>query len=396
MLVPANWSAAKFERKLRRWLDDFSCNDPRNFRVCALPRHVVDCDECEFAHSGKSTHYAIKTPFLQLTEFGTATTGGIQVAVTAVERASAMRIRAGDGGGGSRTHRLAVVFYANLRPKPPAREGDVEPMAVRELAGQLCEGIGVVGKQQRAGTFTAGGGDHTLPACVALCAQQGDGCTHVNFFHDNGFCHLFRTCTVLTDAVDGGVVYTVGGNERRPRWTIRDGRSGGTTLDVGVPVRRIYEGHDRWAGVQGYHTLQMSGGRPIQTGTVDGVQATAWALMPTGAADVLLLSGSSFVSIDGAERNLRNATPDPGSVGSTLDGAFTAMVAHSKASWERRFSAIEIEAEPSTRRLLYTSLYHSMLAPRIYSDADGEYPAFNMHATTARARGWTYFSDFSA
>jgi putative alpha-1,2-mannosidase len=118
--------------------------------------------------------------------------------------------------------------------------------------------------------------------------------------------------------------------------------------------------------------------------------------MPTGAADVLLLSGSSFVSIDGAERNLRNATPDPGSVGSTLDGAFTAMVAHSKASWERRFSAIQIEAEPSTRRLLYTSLYHSMLAPRIYSDADGEYPAFNMHATTARARGWTYFSDFSA
>jgi len=74
-------------------------------------------------------------------------------------------------------------------------------------------------------------------------------------------------------------------------------------------------------------------------------------------------------------------------------GDFAAIEAQTVTAWREALGALEIDAAPDMRTNVYTALYHALLAPSIWSDADGRYrgPDDQVH----RAEGFTFRSTFS-
>ncbi len=90
----------------------------------------------------------------------------------------------------------------------------------------------------------------------------------------------------------------------------------------------------------------------------------------------------SSVDEDGAIRNL-DAEP----------GGFDAVRARTEAAWGKALGAIDIQAGADERKSVYTALYHALMAPSVFSDADGRYrgPDDQIH----KADGFTFRSTFS-
>jgi predicted alpha-1,2-mannosidase len=78
---------------------------------------------------------------------------------------------------------------------------------------------------------------------------------------------------------------------------------------------------------------------------------------------VVFKTGISFANIEGAIAALDERP----------DYDFDAVVAEAKATWQSELSKVEIDAEDSVKTIFYTALYHSFLAPSLYSDALGNY-----------------------
>jgi len=74
-------------------------------------------------------------------------------------------------------------------------------------------------------------------------------------------------------------------------------------------------------------------------------------------------------------------------------GGFDTIRAKTRASWEAALGALEVEAPAPMRRMVTTALYHSLLGPTVFSDADGRYrgPDNQVH----QAKGFTFHSTFS-
>ncbi|WP_260597522.1 GH92 family glycosyl hydrolase [Sphingomonas endolithica] len=74
-------------------------------------------------------------------------------------------------------------------------------------------------------------------------------------------------------------------------------------------------------------------------------------------------------------------------------GDFDAVRARTAAAWTQALGAVEIAAPAPMRKNVYTALYHTLLAPSVWSDADGRYrgPDDQVH----EAKGFTFRSTFS-
>ena len=74
-------------------------------------------------------------------------------------------------------------------------------------------------------------------------------------------------------------------------------------------------------------------------------------------------------------------------------GDFDAVRAATKVKWEQALSAVAIDAAMPMRTSVYTALYHTLLAPSVWGDADGRYrgPDDAVHQAT----GYTFRSTFS-
>jgi predicted alpha-1,2-mannosidase len=72
---------------------------------------------------------------------------------------------------------------------------------------------------------------------------------------------------------------------------------------------------------------------------------------------------------------------------------FDAQRAAAAAAWRDALGALEIEANEPVRRMLYSSLYHALMAPSVFMDVDGSYrgPDHEIH----HADGFTFRSTFS-
>ena len=80
---------------------------------------------------------------------------------------------------------------------------------------------------------------------------------------------------------------------------------------------------------------------------------------------VLLKVALSPVSIEGAKKNME----------SELSGwDFDAVAKAADAAWNEELSKVMVEtADEVTRRVFYTALYHTMIAPSVFCDVDGSY-----------------------
>jgi predicted alpha-1,2-mannosidase len=94
----------------------------------------------------------------------------------------------------------------------------------------------------------------------------------------------------------------------------------------------------------------------------------SWAAEPQERT-ITATVGISYVDVAGAEKNL-HAEAD------TKD--FNAIRSAARGAWEKELSLIDVAGgTPTERKVFYTALYHSLLMPSIFSDADGRYMGFD-------------------
>ena len=103
-----------------------------------------------------------------------------------------------------------------------------------------------------------------------------------------------------------------------------------------------------------------------------------------GGKPVTLRMGISFVSAENAKENLE------AEVGSA---SFDACLQATQAAWETRLGAINIQADAETKTIFYTALYHAMVMPTDFTDANGDYRGFD--GETHTATDFTYRTDLS-
>lgn len=111
----------------------------------------------------------------------------------------------------------------------------------------------------------------------------------------------------------------------------------------------------------------------------------------TGTNEVVLLkSGISFSSMEGAKLNLNQEIPS---------WDFNKLLVQTTALWNKQLSKIKITGGTEEQKtVFYTALYHSMIDPRDISDINGNYPGgdFKVHQEknfTKRSvfSGWDVF-----
>jgi predicted alpha-1,2-mannosidase len=167
------------------------------------------------------------------------------------------------------------------------------------------------------------------------------------------------------------------------------------------PVHRIYQGWGQPAGFSGYFVIQFdqdfAGFGTFRESTAyrgtaalkgEGKQIGAFVrLALTAGNKALLRVGTSLTSLEAARQNLQAEVPG---------WDFGGLRAGTEKAWNGALGKAQVKsADPATKTMFYTALYHAMLLPRIYSDHDGSYPAFASDYKVKKADGFTYHGDFS-
>lgn len=135
-----------------------------------------------------------------------------------------------------------------------------------------------------------------------------------------------------------------------------------------------------------FASVQLDTAAVIKDGKRIGSSAIARFDFHTSAGEqILVTTAISGVSMEGAARNLAAEAPADD---------FDKYLAVTRKNWNEQLSKVEIKSNDIDKKVkFYTALYHSMLAPTIYSDMDGAYygPDKQVH----QADGWTNYSTFS-
>jgi len=173
------------------------------------------------------------------------------------------------------------------------------------------------------------------------------------------------------------------------------------------PIHRIYQGNGKPTGFSGYFVVQFAD-TPESAGTWCDSNTTTETTLKNSACKhmgayvrfhlaaprtMVMRIGTSFTSIDAARANLHAEIP-------AWD--FDALHTKTRRIWDKALAEISIEGgTPAQRRTFYTALYHSLLLPRIASDAAGTYPRFagNGRIEKMQPSGGSpaipYYDDFS-
>jgi predicted alpha-1,2-mannosidase len=216
------------------------------------------------------------------------------------------------------------------------------------------------GEQAQPGYYRTHLIDHDILAELTATLRAG---LHRYTFHGEGSGHL------LVDLAHGFH------DEAAVPCKVSDAELKLVGKDTLVGSRRVHQ----WAnGRHIYFAMKLS--RPIARATLYSEDVA----LPTGthsakgthlkaalhinhasSAPLLVKVGISGVDVEGALRNLETEIP-------AWDFEHVRQAA--EASWESELARIRIDTtSDATRRIFYTSLYHTMIAPTLFSDVDGRY-----------------------
>ena len=106
------------------------------------------------------------------------------------------------------------------------------------------------------------------------------------------------------------------------------------------------------------------GDRAVGGESAEGQGLRAIGTYEGSPGEVLVRVGISPVSEENALANLEKEA-------GTAD--FDAVAAAAKAAWNDQLGRIQIEADDRTKRIFYTALYHTMIAPALFNDHNGDY-----------------------
>ncbi len=166
------------------------------------------------------------------------------------------------------------------------------------------------------------------------------------------------------------------------------------------PVRRIYSGNNKPAGISGYFVAKFNKAF-VKTGTYAGMDFVNNSterknLKEIGAyvafdlsdeAMVKMKMGTSFTSIENARKNLETEIKN---------WNFEETKNNLEKTWNNLLGKIEVEGGTENDfTKFYTAMYHSLLHPRLYSDVNGEYPGFANDSTIHKTDDSEYYGDFS-
>ena len=181
----------------------------------------------------------------------------------------------------------------------------------------------------------------------------------------------------------------------------------GFALDGGVDVLPGTNEVRVWARSRGDFTVQFPGvsvfhavrfrNAPVAWGTFDdgkvapsvasgkGRRSGAWLEFDaSGGATIEFQVGVSFVDLDGAVSNLAH---------DLQPWDFDAARAAAADDWEAQLSKVAFEGGTEAQRtIMATAVYHTLLTPNRFSDADGRYLGFDQKVHTASERTYTTFS----
>jgi len=154
-----------------------------------------------------------------------------------------------------------------------------------------------------------------------------------------------------------------------------------------------------WAALQEvYFVAEFS--RPFDRFGINGVEGTRWRKGVSGAdtrklagwvsfddagkEPVMIRVGISAVSIANARENLR-------AEGKTWD--FDAVKTAAAETWQKELGKITVEGNETDKRIFYTALYHTQIAPNNIADVNGEY--IGVDHRLAKAESGSYYSTLS-
>ena len=100
------------------------------------------------------------------------------------------------------------------------------------------------------------------------------------------------------------------------------------------------------------------------------------------ANDLTVQVALSATSTEGALRNLEAEA-----------GSFDEIRADAGAAWERELGKVSAKGTDDELKMLYTSLYHTMINPSVYDDVDGAYRGLD--GGIHKADGWNNYTVFS-
>jgi predicted alpha-1,2-mannosidase len=133
----------------------------------------------------------------------------------------------------------------------------------------------------------------------------------------------------------------------------------------------------------------FSNDAPLGAGTrqASGANLKCALIYPDAASAPLLVKCAvSSVDTAGAVRNLFAEIPD---------WDFDAVHAQTRDAWTRELSTIAVEGASDTdRTIFYTALYHTLLAPSLFSDVDGRYRGMDtgIHSLPKGANNYSTYS----
>jgi predicted alpha-1,2-mannosidase len=132
--------------------------------------------------------------------------------------------------------------------------------------------------------------------------------------------------------------------------------------------------------------VMIVNGTPTAERSVSGRNIAALLYFAVREGDeIVVRTGLSAVDRGGAVLNLARE-----SKGKNFDG----IRREAETTWNRCLSVIGgVESDPETRKVFYTSLYRTMIAPNLYMDADGRYRGTDRQIHTAE--GFTNYTVFS-
>ncbi|WP_419788975.1 GH92 family glycosyl hydrolase [Mucilaginibacter sp. FT3.2] len=118
---------------------------------------------------------------------------------------------------------------------------------------------------------------------------------------------------------------------------------------------------------------------------IAGKQIRTWFDFKTEAGEKIKIKFAlSPVSMDGALNNMQTEIPG---------WDFDKVKADGQQLWENELHKIEITGNQEIKENFYTAMYHAMINPTMYMDADGQYKGLdqNIH----KAEGFTNYTTFS-
>lgn len=135
-----------------------------------------------------------------------------------------------------------------------------------------------------------------------------------------------------------------------------------------------------------FRQMTVDSAEVVQEGKRIGTSVIARFDFKTQPEEQITVSTAiSGVSMDGAARNLVAEVPDD---------HFDYYREQVRKQWNEELGRIEITTDDKDERAkFYTALYHSMIAPTIYSDVDGRYKGPD--GQTHLAEGWVNYGTFS-